>query len=148
MKKIENCQKTVTYLCYSGNVVNDVKKEYMPKTKPTLLSALSVAIYALLAMPAYAGIFDSIGDAMFAGLSPMEGVLCRILLIIIGDAGRGIATLAVMSMGIGAMLGKVSWGQALTVAVGIGVMFGSPFLLPLLMFDVTNFSFDMPCTGS
>jgi type IV secretory pathway VirB2 component (pilin) len=73
----------------------------------------------------------------------MEQVLCSILFLIIGDVGRGVATLAVMSMGIGAMMGKVSWGQALTVAVGIGIMFGAPVILPLLMFSPTGLIGDL-----
>lgn len=83
--------------------------------------------------------FMGVADFLFSGLnSPMEEVLCTILLIILGDAGRGIATLAVMGMGFGAMMGKVSWGQAMTVAVGIGIMFGAPFILPLILFDPTG----------
>lgn len=80
-------------------------------------------------------LFIKISDFLFAGLSPMEQVLCSILLLIVGDVGRGVATLAVMSLGIGAMMGKVSWGQALTVASGIGIMFGATLILPLLLFD-------------
>lgn len=35
------------------------------------------------------------------------------------------ATLAVAALGIGAMLGKVSWGMAIMVAVGVAVLFGA-----------------------
>lgn len=80
-------------------------------------------------------LFAEISDFLFQGLSPMEQVLCSILLLIVGDVGRGVATLAVMSLGIGAMMGKVSWGQALTVVSGIGIMFGSTLILPFLLFD-------------
>ena len=79
--------------------------------------------------------FMAVASGLFGSLSPMEQVLCTILLIILGDAGRGIATLAVMGMGFGAMMGKVSWGQAMTVAVGVGIMFGAPIILPLILFD-------------
>ena len=89
-----------------------------------------------LSLPTTTTGFMALADGLFSGLnSPMEEVLCTILLIILGDAGRGIATLAVMGMGIGAMMGKVSWGQAMTVAVWIGIMFGAPLILPLILFD-------------
>lgn len=98
-------------------------------------------------------LFVKISDILFGNLPPMEQVLCSILFLIVGDVGRGVSTLAVMSMGIGAMMGKVSWGQALTVASGIGIMFGAPIILPLLLFDPVEIvksgfdfsSFNIPC---
>ncbi len=110
------------------------------------LAVCSVCAYFAFSTPAYAIPFiDQILALLTIGLSPIEKVLCTVLLIIIGDVGRGIATLAVMSMGIGAMLGKVTWGQALTVAAGIAIMFGAPLLLPLLLFDPLAPAFAIPC---
>ncbi len=57
--------------------------------------------------------------------SPMGDVLCSIVLIVYGNLGRGIATLAVVVIGVGATLGKTSWGLAITVAVGIAVIFNA-----------------------
>lgn len=65
-------------------------------------------------------------------LTPMGDVLCMILDWIMGNLGKGLATLAVIMLGVGAMLGKTSWGLALTVAVGIAVMFNAPNLIMLL----------------
>jgi type IV secretory pathway VirB2 component (pilin) len=39
--------------------------------------------------------------------------------------GRGLATLAICIVGVGALLGKVSWGMAITVAIGISIVFNS-----------------------
>jgi len=61
----------------------------------------------------------------YAVTSPMGAVLCAVVAIIYGNLGRAAATLSVISLGAGAMLGKVSWGLALTVALGIGVVFGA-----------------------
>src|SRR5262245_39574269 len=61
----------------------------------------------------------------YAVPSPMGGVLCGIIEIVYGNLGRALATLAVISLGVGAMIGKVSWGLAITVATGIGVVFGA-----------------------
>jgi type IV secretory pathway VirB2 component (pilin) len=45
--------------------------------------------------------------------------------------GRAIAVLSVIVVGIGATLGKVSWGLALTVGTGIATVFGA---VPLVMY--------------
>ena len=103
----------------------------------SLLSGITGANGSVTLPTATSG-FMAVASGLFGSLTPMEEVLCTILLIILGDAGRGIATLAVMGMGIGAMMGKVSWGQAMTVAVGIGIMFGAPIILPLILFDPTG----------
>lgn len=57
--------------------------------------------------------------------TPMGDVLCTIVLMVYGNLGRGIATLAVVIIGIGATLGKTSWGLAMTVGVGIAVIFNA-----------------------
>lgn len=51
--------------------------------------------------------------------------ICRAVELITSDAGKAIATLAVITLGIGALLGKVSWGMAIMVAVGIVVIFAA-----------------------
>jgi type IV secretory pathway VirB2 component (pilin) len=75
----------------------------------TLFSLIVVAL-ALACQPiynAFAAEIDALCDA--AGWS--TGI------------GQGIASLAVVLLGFGAMLGKVSWMQALMVAVGIVIFF-------------------------
>lgn len=57
--------------------------------------------------------------------SAMGNALCTIVQIVYGNLGRGIATIAVIVIGIGATLGKASWGMALTVATGIAVIFNA-----------------------
>lgn len=64
--------------------------------------------------------------------STMGAALCNIAGIVYGNVGRGIATLAVMVVGIGAMMGKTSWGMALMVATGIAVMFNAGNLVSQL----------------
>ncbi len=57
--------------------------------------------------------------------TPMGDVLCEIVDMVYGNLGRGLATLAVVIIGVGATLGKTSWGLAMTVAVGIAVIFNA-----------------------
>lgn len=80
------------------------------------------AAYALLtAFPAYAGTS-----------SGLAAILCDVYDIVHDDVGRGLATLAVISLGVGAMFGKISWGLAVTVGVGIGILFGANTLSYLI----------------
>lgn len=51
--------------------------------------------------------------------------LCDIVTALKGKVGKGIATLAVLFLGIGAFFGKVNWGLAVMVGVGIAAIFGA-----------------------
>lgn len=82
---------------------------------------LTLAIFVLFASTAQAQV--TIG-----------GTLCVVYNMLQGTVGRGLATIAIATVGIGAMLGKVSWGMAILVGVGIAALFGADVLL----FDVTG----------
>jgi len=64
-------------------------------------------------------------------------VLCYIVMILYGPAGKALATIAVVMMGFGALMGKVSFTQAFIVAVGIAVTFGAPQIVTILMPSAT-----------
>ena len=64
--------------------------------------------------------------------SPMSNALCIAATWITGPTGRGIATVGITIIGIGALLGKVSWGMAMIVGVGVAVVFGSTGIVRLL----------------
>ena len=81
-------------------------------------------------------------EPAMAGQSPMGNVVCCIIGIIYGNLGRGLAVLAVIIVGVGATLGKVSWGLAITVAVGIATVFGA---VPLVAFLVSNSATTVMC---
>lgn len=46
-----------------------------------------------------------------------------------GNAGRGIATIAIFTLGAAASLGKITWGTAAVVGVGIAAIFGADYLV-------------------
>jgi type IV secretory pathway VirB2 component (pilin) len=63
--------------------------------------------------------------AFAAGVdTPIGNVLCVVTGWFLGNAGKGLATLAVTIVGIGALLGKVSWGMAMIVGIGVAIIFG------------------------
>jgi type IV secretory pathway VirB2 component (pilin) len=64
-----------------------------------------------------------------ASATPVAEVLCSVAAMIFIDVGRAIATLAIITLGISALLGKATWAQALTICTGIGIMVGAPYLM-------------------
>ena len=86
-----------------------------------LYSIAVLVFYLLMASCAYAGPPPPV--------TPMGDVLCTVIGWMTGNLGRGLATLAVSIIGVGAMLGKASWGLALTVGIGIAVIFNAPTIV-------------------
>ena len=56
------------------------------------------------------------------GISPVLG---KITCALKGSWGKAIATVAVVVLGIGLFLGKLSWGLAVATAIGIGLIFSA-----------------------
>lgn len=57
--------------------------------------------------------------------TPMGNVLCTVVTWFTGNTGKGLATIAITIIGIGALLGKVSWGMAIIVGIGVAIVFGA-----------------------
>ncbi len=83
-------------------------------------------------MLAYA--FMLVPEAALAGGGPssIEDALCEVIGWFIGPVGKAIATLAIIIIGVGALMGKVSWGMAIIVGLGVAVIFGAPEIAGLL----------------
>jgi len=64
------------------------------------------------------------GFAM-AATDPIGEQLCDIAAWFSGPTGQGIATIAIVVLGIAAFFGKVTWGMALMFAIGIFAIFGA-----------------------
>lgn len=59
-------------------------------------------------------------------------VLCNLFRFITGKVGRGVAAGAVIALGVFFFMGKVTWGSALAVALGVGAVFGAPAVVSVL----------------
>jgi type IV secretory pathway VirB2 component (pilin) len=94
----------------------------MPMNKFLFMAFIAIAAYMILCAGAYA-----------QTTTPMGDVLCTVVDFFYGNLGRGLATLAIIVLGVGALLGKTSWGLALTVGVGISVMFGAEDITDALL---------------
>lgn len=58
----------------------------------------------------------------------METAICFATATIQGAMGVGMAILGICAVAAAAVLGKASWGMALTVCVGISILFGAATL--------------------
>jgi type IV secretion system protein VirB2 len=72
--------------------------------------------------------------------TPMGTVLCTVTAWFTGNTGRGLATIAITVIGIGALLGKVSWGMAIIVGVGVAIVFGAAGIVTALGAGATGCS--------
>jgi type IV secretion system protein VirB2 len=64
-------------------------------------------------------------QAMASGSNAIEVVFCNIVGVLNGTTGKAVATVAIIAVGVGALLGKISWAMALIVALGIALVFGA-----------------------
>ncbi|MFO1242862.1 MAG: TrbC/VirB2 family protein [Rickettsiales bacterium] len=73
-------------------------------------------------------------DMAHALASPtaLSETLCGVVGWFTGPVGAGIATLAIIVIGVGALLGKVSWGMAIIVGLGVAIIFGAPTIVKAL----------------
>lgn len=96
-------------------------------SRPASGSAWQICMLTMMA----AAIF-LMPDLAFAGADPLGKPLETIKGWFTGTAGTAIATIGVIIVGIGALLGKVSWGMALIVAIGVAVVFGADAIVKTL----------------
>jgi len=89
-----------------------------------MLVIAAVAVFAMLPLEAMA--VDKGKE------TSLDNMLCNVVSFFTGAVGKGIATLALIIVGIGALMGKVSWGMAIIVALGVAVIFGATTLVDAL----------------
>lgn len=88
-------------------------------------------------------IFTATDAAIAASTAPENNdvvgeTLCRLVANLNGGIARGIATIAIFSVGVGLFLGKLNWGIAAATAAGVGVIFSAPRLVAFLSGDSDN----------
>lgn len=64
--------------------------------------------------------------------TPIGGMLCNVSGWADGNTGRGIATLAVVMLGILALLNKISWNMAIIHIVGAALLTGASVFITAL----------------
>lgn len=64
--------------------------------------------------------------------SMITNIMCNAINQITGPVGRAISILIIISLAIALFIGKVSWGMAIAVAVGMGILFGAKDVVNLI----------------
>lgn len=59
-------------------------------------------------------------------------IICNVIRQVTGGIGKAISILILISMAIGLFLGKITWGLAIAVMVGMGLLFGAPTLVDVI----------------
>ena len=67
-----------------------------------------------------------------ASANVIQAVFCNVVTIMTGTTGKALATVAIIAVGVGALLGKISWGMALIVALGVALVFGAASIVSAL----------------
>ncbi|MES2984450.1 MAG: TrbC/VirB2 family protein [Pseudomonadota bacterium] len=103
-----------------------LNKDHMTSLAWVMLAVCTMATMVPMdALAATGTTTDGSGTALSA-------VLCAVVSWFQGPIGAGIATLAIIVIGVGALMGKVSWGMAIIVGLGVGVIFGAPSIVKSL----------------
>lgn len=121
----KNCNNSMLELVVIGRkIIIYLRSNYMNKEKIVAETIDRSELWQLCLLSLLAVVTYLYSDVVFAqGI--ISGVLCSVYGIIYYDVGRGLATLAILALGVGAMFGRVTWGQAVMVVSGIGVVFGA-----------------------
>jgi type IV secretion system protein VirB2 len=105
-------------------------KFYTFKINKNMYWCLTIAFCVaaiMVILPDFAAAATTSGDDTAIG-----DTLCRVVAQLTGKIGKGIATIAVIFLGIGLFLGKMSWGVAIATALGIGGIFGAQTIVSWL----------------
>lgn len=80
----------------------------------TLAFALAFFLALMWASPVYAGNNTQIGN-----------VLCTVIGWMSGNMGKGLECICICILGVGALLGKISWGTAMVEGIGAAIVFSA-----------------------
>jgi type IV secretory pathway VirB2 component (pilin) len=90
-----------------------------------IMSFFSLLVMLILADNSYA-------TAATTEYTQIESTLCKVLEMLTGTIGKAIAAFAIIFIGVSLFMGKVSWGLAISTALGIGAIFGAAGLVTSL----------------
>lgn len=106
-----------------------MKKELLKINNMSLLQTLMLCLCVTMVL----GVL--MPNTSFASPTPsgsgdaIASVLCVIVNALQGAIGKAVATIAIVVLGIGLFLGKLSWPLAVATAIGIGMIFGATNLV-------------------
>ena len=93
-------------------------KSFNTEWTQSLAICFCLVIAFSMVLPNTAFAASDSGDAI---ATVLETVVCALT----GGIGKAVATIAIVVLGIGLFLGKLSWPLAVATAIGIGMIFGA-----------------------
>lgn len=101
------------------------------------LSFSIIAVIFISSGNSFAGSGGSGGSGSSATTSNdvIGNTLCRLANSLNKGIAKGIATIAIFSVGVGLFLGKINWGVAAATAAGVGIIFSSGTLVDFIAGD-------------
>ncbi len=104
------------------------------KTQRNIDLFWKVSIFSFLAL-----IFIALpGESIAGGATSLTSILCNILQGLTGTPAKIIATFAICFLGIAAFFGKLNWGTAMLVGLGIALIFGATFIIGIVAPNVNG----------
>ena len=91
------------------------------------ISLLTLFVAMFIMLPDMA--FAANNDYKSSGETVLSNLFCNVISWFTGATGKGIATIAIIVIGVGALMGKVSWGMAIIVGIGVALIFGAAGLV-------------------
>jgi type IV secretion system protein VirB2 len=104
-------KKVKSISCYYKNKFN-----LDEGTLGTTMAFMLLALVAVSPSDALAGGVDATG---------MSAVVCNIVEELQGPIARGVAAFGIIFLGFSLFLGKISWGVALALGIGVAAIFGA-----------------------
>ncbi|MDA0782234.1 MAG: TrbC/VirB2 family protein [Rickettsiales bacterium] len=74
-------------------------------------------------------------EAMAADAEGMGAVVCNIIDELQGPVARGVAAFGIIFLGFSLFLGKITWGVALALGIGIAAIFGAETIVDAMLGD-------------
>lgn len=111
----------------AGTEVSIDKKDQAARMMRFILLSIGILLVSVEPSIAYAGPTTTTTTA-----GGLEKMVTNIVGVLTGTFGKGIATIAIMAMGIMAMFGKLEWASAVKVIIGIAVTFGAASIVKWL----------------
>ena len=108
--------------------IKHVLSHYWARFCPDSTSAMTYAMFMLMA------VLVLLPDATLAqtGSQTVANTICNIVNELQGPVARGVAAFGIIFLGFSLFLGKISWGVALALAIGIGAIFGANEIVGLI----------------
>lgn len=123
-----------------------MKKEYFYSNNTSLLQTVMfcfciATLISILTPNTALAATQASGDAIGT-------VLCTIVGALQGTIGKAVATIAIVVLGIGLFLGKLSWPLAVATAIGIGMIFGASEMVTWISAGTTKGGQSAACNPS